>query len=92
MLLNGNLCRSCISVYPEAALTVKDCSLRDIELRYCDNVIILKNLEAMPMSFQLRLADVLQSMELTRRVKFISTVSGPLKSLIPSKQLSIIRN
>ncbi|MBQ8932913.1 MAG: PrpR N-terminal domain-containing protein [Lachnospiraceae bacterium] len=53
-----------------------------------DNVIILKNLEAMPMSFQLRLADVLQSMELTRRVKFISTVSGPLKSLIPSNQLS----
>ncbi|MBO5520542.1 MAG: hypothetical protein J5973_02590, partial [Eubacterium sp.] len=27
-------------------------------------------------------------MELTRRVKFISTVSGPLKSLIPSNQLS----
>ncbi len=53
-----------------------------------DLTIVLKNLDALQISFQQRLAEVFQSMELTKRNLFISTVSGSLKTLIPSNQLS----
>ena len=51
-------------------------------------VIIFKNLDSIPISFQLQLAEVIQSMELTRRNKIISTVNGPLNSLVPANLLS----
>ena len=51
-------------------------------------VIIFKNLDSLPISFQLRLAETVQSMELNRRVKFISTVNGRLDRLVPANLLS----
>ena len=53
-----------------------------------DCVIIFKNLDSMPIGFQLRLAETIQSMELNRRHKIISTVNDRLNVLVPANRLS----
>ncbi len=51
-------------------------------------VLLLKNLEAMPIELQQELADAIVNMKLRRRVKIISTISGSLEELIPVNKLS----
>ena len=86
--------------YTQSSLAEIDCksiNKKNLSSLICDDVsplyetntvLILKNLDEMPIDLQQEFADSIGGMELKHRIKIIATVSGKLTELIPSKKLS----
>lgn len=86
--------------YTQSSLAEIDCksiNKKNLSSLICDDVsplyetntvLILKNLDAMPIELQQEFADSISGMEFKRRIKIIATVSGKLTELIPAKKLS----